>query len=188
MTIGIMTSYCQKRDTTFYSDNKIRSVQYHKDDEVILVNFFSEKGENLLNKDFHYENFDSNMGMLRIVDVVDNKISQEYWVSSVDTIYNYAKFEPDFDKKSAKFFRYLRNNIYYPNEAFGESIQGIVRLSFVVDKTGMITQIKPLTNIGFGLENASIELLEKYRNWGIIYLNSKPINCYFTIPVTFRLK
>jgi len=60
-------------------------------------------------------------------------------------------------------------------------------IGFIVDKTGMITQIKPLTNIGFGLENASIDLLKKYKKWGVLYLNSKPISCYFTLPFTYRL-
>jgi len=188
MTIGIMSSFCQKPDTTFYAEKKIRSIQYQKDGEVRLLKFFSENGENLLTDNkFHYENFDLNMGMSRIVDVANNKIVQEYWVSGVDTIYNNAKFEPDFDKKIEKFFRYISNNTVYPSEALEKQIQGKVVISFIVDKTGMITQIKPLTNIGFGLENESIELLKKYKKWGVLYLNSRPINCYFTLPFTYRL-
>lgn len=188
MTIGIMYSYCQKRDTIFYTNKNIRSIEIQKDGEKILQDFYSEKGENLLIKNsFHYEYFDSIMQMSRILDVDNKKIIQEFWISNTDTIYNLARFEPDFDKKITKFLKYVSNNLVYPTEALEKHIEGKVMICFIVDKNGMIKQVQPLTNIGYGLEITSIELLNKYKKWGILYLNSKPINCFFRFPITFRL-
>ena len=188
MTLGIMSIYCQKRDTIFYSNRNIRSIEIQKDKEKVLEKFNSETGENLLiNDKFHYEYFDSIMQMRRVLDVVNYKIEQEFWISDNDTIYNLAKFEPDFDKKITRFFTYISNNLVYPTEALNKQIEGKVMVSFIVDKNGMIKQIQPLTNIGYGLEAASIELLKKYKKWGILYLNSRPINCFFRLPITYRL-
>jgi len=187
MTLGIVSGYCQKRDTIFYMNKNIRSVEIKKGSEKVLEKFYSEKGENLLiNDKFHYEYFDSIMKMPRILDVENNKITQEFWTTNTDTIYNLAKFDPDFDKKVMKFFRYISNNVVYPKEAFEKHIEGVVMVSFIVDKTGMITQIKPLTNLGYGLETASMDLISKYKKWGILYLKSKPINCFFQLPITYH--
>jgi hypothetical protein len=188
LTLGILSIYCQKRDTIFYANKNIRSVEIQKNGEKVLEEFYSETGQNLLiNNKFHYEYFDSIMQMPRMLDVENNKITQEFWTSNSDTIYNLAKFEPDFDKRITKFFRYISNNLVYPSEALEKHIEGKVKVSFIVDKNGMIKKIQPLTNIGYGLEIAAIELLNKYKKWGVLYLNSKPINCFFRLPIAYRL-
>ncbi len=186
--LGIGSIYCQKRDTVFYSNKNIRSIEIHIDKDKVLEEFNSETGENLLiNNKFHYEYFDSIMQMHRVLDVENKMIAQEFWISNNDTIYNLAKFEPDFDKKITKFFTYVYNNLVYPSEALDKKVEGKVMVSFIVDKNGIIQQIQSLTNIGYGLEAASIELLKKYKKWGILYLNSKPINCFFRLPITYHL-
>lgn len=87
MTLGIMSIYCQKRDTIFYSNRNIRSIEIQKDKEKVLEKFNSETGENLLiNDKFHYEYFDSIMQMRRVLDVVNYKIEQEFWISDNDTV------------------------------------------------------------------------------------------------------
>ncbi len=188
MTMGIMSAYCQKCDTTFYSNNKIRSIEVEKNGEMVLKKFVSELGADLLTKqDFDYKYFDSLMGMNRIVDIKDNQVNREYWVSDQDTIYNRAKFEPDFDLKVSKFYKYVSRKLTYPTDALEKGIQGKVMISFIVGKDGLIKQINPLTNLGHGLETASIELINKYKNWGILYLDGKPIEVYFRLPIMYHL-
>lgn len=186
--IGINSTFSQKNDTVFYSNKNIRSVEVGKNQEKVLLNFFSEKGENLLlQNSFHYEYFDSLMLMKRVVDVENKKITQEFWVSNNDTIYNNAKFGPDFDDLVIKFYKYVYEHLDYPREAINEKIEGKVIISFIVDKEGRITQIKPLTTIGFGLEDNAIKLINRYKKWGRIYLNYVPISCYFRLPISYRL-
>ncbi len=188
MSMGIMSAYCQKSDTTYYSNKKIRSIEVEKNGEMVLKKFVSELGEDLLAKqDFDYTYFDSLMGMTRIVEIKNNSVNREFWISNQDTIYNRAKFEPDFDVKVAKFYKYVSRKLTYPTDAFEKDIQGKVMISFIVDKDGLIKQIEPLTNLGYGLENASIELINKYKNWGILYLNARPIEVYFRLPIMYHL-
>ncbi len=188
MTIGIMSANCQKCDTTYYSNKKIRSIEVEKNGEMVLKKFVSELGTDLLTKqDFDYTYFDSLMAMTRIVIIKDNSVNREYWVSNQDTIYNRAKFEPDFDLKVAKFYKYVSRELTYPIDALKKGIQGKVLISFIVGKDGLIKQIKPLTNIDYGLEAASIELINKYKSWGILYLDAKPIEVYFRLPIMYHL-
>jgi len=188
MTMEVMSAYCQKCDTTFYNNKEIRSIEVEKNGKMVLQKFVSELGVDLLTKqNFNYKYFDDLLGMTRIVDIENNSITQEYWVSGIDNIYNRAEFEPDFDLKVAKFYKYVSKNLAYPTEAFEKDVQGKVMISFIVAKDGLIERVKPITNIGYGLENAAIELINKYKNWGILYLDGKPIECYFRLPITFRL-
>lgn len=188
ITIGTISGYSQKQDTILYSNGNIRSIEIKKDNDKILLEFFSEKGENLLTKtNFQYEYFDSVMLMSRAIVIEDKKIIQEIWYLNGDTIYNRTKFEPEFDAKVKKFFTYVSNNLVYPKEALNNEIEAKVMISFIVDRNGIIQQVKPLTNIGYDLEKSSIELINKYKVWGVLYLNSKPISCFFRLPISYRL-
>lgn len=63
-----------------------------------------------------------------------------------------------------------------------------VVIQFVVDKSGNITQIKPLTTHGYGMENEVIRILKKSPNWVPAMLNGKPIGVYRKQPVTFLVE
>lgn len=189
MLLGTLTAIGQKRDTTFFANNKIRSIEEDQQGIKVLTVFNSLEGENLLVEgDFVYSYFDNSMNMNRFVDVKTDRISKEYWVSNNDTIYNSADFDKKFKKQISAFLNYIYANQSYSNEALDNRIEGLVKISFIVDKNGEITQIKPLTNIGFGLEDISINLISRYKKWGIITINKLPVSCYFRFPIKYKLQ
>jgi len=187
--LGINTAIGQKSDTTFFANNQIRSIELIQNETKVLTMFNSLDGENLLGKgDFVYSYFDNTMNMSRVVDIKNGRISKEYWTSNNDTIYNSADFDKKFYKQVNAFINYISANLSYSNEALAHHIEGNVRISFIVNKNGEITQIKPLTNIGFGLEDKSIDLISKYKKWGIITIDKKPVSCYFRFPLIYNLQ
>jgi outer membrane biosynthesis protein TonB len=48
-----------------------------------------------------------------------------------------------------KFDKFIADNIKYPTEAEAKKIHGKVKLSFVVEKEGTLTNIKPITEFGY---------------------------------------
>ena len=60
-----------------------------------------------------------------------------------------------------------------------------VIIQFVVDKEGNISEIKPLTNRGYGMEKEVIRILEKSPKWTPAYQDNRPVKAYRKQPVTF---
>lgn len=60
-----------------------------------------------------------------------------------------------------------------------------VMVQFVVDKEGRVTDIKPLTKFGFGMEEEVISLLKKSPPWVPAFQFGRNVKAYRKQPVTF---
>ena len=60
-----------------------------------------------------------------------------------------------------------------------------VIVQFIVAKDGTISDVKALTNNGYGTEGEVIRLIKKSGKWGPAMQNGRPVNAYRKQPVTF---
>lgn len=61
-----------------------------------------------------------------------------------------------------------------------------VVVQFVIDTEGRITQIKPLTNFGYGMEDEVVRIIKKSRKqWQPAMQNGIPVKAYRKQPITF---
>jgi protein TonB len=63
----------------------------------------------------------------------------------------------------------------------------MVTVQFVVDKEGHITDIKPLTKFGFGMEEEVIRILKKSPQWVPAIQFGRNVKAYRRQPVTFMV-
>ena len=87
------------------------------------------------------------------------------------------------------FGRYLSSSIDYPESAMVNDAQGVVLVSFTVDRTGDLTDIEVVSEtIGFGLEEEAVRVIKES---GLFWLpalqNDQPVKVKFRIPVNFQL-
>ena len=75
----------------------------------------------------------------------------------------------------------------YPKQAKQAEKKGIVRLQATIDENGVPKDIKPLTKLGFGLEQAAIEALRKTR-YVPAKKNGKAVAVTVNIPFEFKLE
>ena len=61
----------------------------------------------------------------------------------------------------------------------------MVMVQFVVDKEGRVTDIKPLTKFGFGMEEEVIRILKKSPPWIPAIQFGRSVKAYRKQPVTF---
>ena len=187
--VSSISVFCQKSDTVFYPNGLIRSItiQIGGNEDLITLNDIS--GQDLLYKgDFTYEYFDSVMNMPCYLDIKNKSIYREYWINESDTIYNNANFDDGFLKTIKAYHRYVTSSVKYPKEARQSRIQGKVMIGFIVDKKGEIYDIKPLSDIGYGLEETATDIIKNRLDFGKIYLEGRPVSCYFRLPVYFILR
>lgn len=59
---------------------------------------------------------------------------------------------------------------------------------FVVDKDGSVSNVKPVTKFGYGMEDEVIRVIEKSGKWMPAVQNGKPLKAYRRQPITFILE
>lgn len=61
-----------------------------------------------------------------------------------------------------------------------------VIVQFIVDTNGRITEIKPLTNFGYGMEKEVVRVIKKsQKQWRPAMQNGVPVKAYRKQPITF---
>jgi gliding motility-associated GldM-like protein/TonB-like protein len=63
-----------------------------------------------------------------------------------------------------------------------------VSVQFIVDKDGNVTDIKPLTNWGYGMEAEVVRIIKKAEGWSPASIDGKPVKAYRKQPVTFMVE
>ena len=60
-----------------------------------------------------------------------------------------------------------------------------IMIQFVVDKDGNLSDIIPVTNFGFGMEQEAVRVLKKARGWKPGMQHGHEVKCYHKQPITF---
>lgn len=81
--------------------------------------------------------------------------------------------------------RNLNANIPVDNGA--EPGRYTVMIQFVVDSEGNVSDIRPLSNVGFGMEEEAIRVLRKAKGWEPAIQNGLKVKAYHKQPITFEV-
>ncbi|WP_428329912.1 energy transducer TonB [Mucilaginibacter sp.] len=92
---------------------------------------------------------------------------------------------PEFPGGEESFKRYISKKMQYPEIARLIGINGMLRVSFVVDEHGFIKDATPTNCIGAGCEAEAVKVLEASIPWIPGIQNGRPVRVKFTIPINF---
>jgi protein TonB len=91
---------------------------------------------------------------------------------------------PGGEKEWTKFLqRNLNANVPVDNGA--QAGKYTVWIQFIVDKEGNVSDIKPLTTQGFGMEDEAMRVLRKVPKWTPAQQNGRYVKAYRKQPITF---
>jgi protein TonB len=101
-----------------------------------------------------------------------------------------AEIMPAFPGGESALFKYLQNNINYPNAAKELGIKGTVVVGFVIDQTGKPVMLSILKGIrgGKDLEAEAMRVIAAMPQWSVGMQNNKPVPVQYSIPVKFDLR
>jgi TonB family protein len=100
-----------------------------------------------------------------------------------------VEVKPKFqDKEAAEFTKWIYSQLKYPLEAIEKNIQGTVRVSFVINSDGTLSDIKSIRKVDTILENAVIDIVKKSPKWTPGQHKNKDVNVPYQIPVVFKLQ
>ena len=108
-------------------------------------------------------------------------------IISPEKTYNLYEIQemPQFPGGEKKLMEYLLKSTHYPADALRNDIQGIVYVSFVVDKEGKISDAKATHGIGSGCDEEAIRVVRAMPMWKPGRQNGTPVSVQYNLPVHF---
>lgn len=86
-----------------------------------------------------------------------------------------------------KLYQSLNEAIHYPEAAVRDSVQGVVVVDFVVNKSGKPEQIRIQQSLREDCDKEAIRVIENMEPWLPALLNGKPVPARVSVPLTFQL-
>lgn len=94
---------------------------------------------------------------------------------------------PSFPGGNDAMNAYIAKKKVYPLVAFQNEIKGTVMVKFVVERDGKIGGIKIVRGLGYGCDEAAIDLVRGMPKWVPGQKGGAGVRCAVTLPVTFGL-
>lgn len=117
----------------------------------------------------------------------DFKMGNCYDKNGNDTLYYPFKIEPVFIGGEEKMYKYLSENVYYPEEAQRKGIEGRVMVKFNVDEKGKIVNTIVISKTPEILNQSAINCVNSMPNWIPGLLDGEIVEVYYTLPILFKL-
>ena len=105
-----------------------------------------------------------------------------------EKVYQVCENAPAFPGGTHAMYKYLADNIKYPDEAKAAGKQGRVMVQFVVRKDGSISDVSVVKSGGdASLDKEAVRAVSSMPKWNPGTQGGKPVNVQYTIPVQFKL-
>ena len=107
-----------------------------------------------------------------------------------EPVYEQDKVEQkaEFTGGMMKQIEFMMQNLKYPKEAEKDGASGTVRVHFIVEKDGTLTDVKVPDSIHPALDAEGIRLVKAMPKWTPAKVKGKAVRSKMVLPVQFRLK
>ena len=118
------------------------------------------------------------------------QIVEEKKEDDENKIFDKVEIEASFPGGDSKWRQYLERNangqVATDNGAPEGTYTTVVQ--FVVDKEGNISDVKSLTNHGYGMEEEAMRVIKKGPKWNPAVQNGRQVKAYRKQPITFQVQ
>jgi antitoxin component YwqK of YwqJK toxin-antitoxin module len=100
-----------------------------------------------------------------------------------------AENEAEFKGGQTAWVKYLTNNLNPDVPQKNKAPNGMftVAMQFIVNTDGKVTDIKPMTNFGFGMEKEAERILKNSPRWNPAFQHGRKVKAYRIQPITFMV-
>lgn len=120
-----------------------------------------------------------------VVEEVQEEVKEEEAPTEVFVVVEEMPAFPGGDKAMMEF---IYANIQYPELAKENNIQGRVTLRFCVTYKGGVDQVQVIRGVDPTLDNEAVRVIKMLPVWKPGKQGGKPVNVWYSVPVTFQLK
>ncbi len=104
-----------------------------------------------------------------------------------DKIYDIVEENAQFPGGDMAMYKWIADNLKYPEECKAKGIQGRVHLTFVIEKDGSVTNVKALRSPDDRLSQEAVRMVSAMPKWNPARRGEKVIKSLFRLPLNFRL-
>lgn len=108
--------------------------------------------------------------------------------TSDDKIYEVVEKMPEYPGGKEAMMKYLGNNIKYPENCKKDGPEGMVVLSFVIDKDGAVTDVQSVSSPDERLTMAAIDVIAQMEPWIPGQQDGKNVKVKFKLPIRYKLE
>jgi len=105
-----------------------------------------------------------------------------------DKVFTKVENPAEFPGGPEAWKRYLERSLQYPDDAQGNGTQGVVRVQFIVDKEGNISEVTALNDPGDGLGDEAIRIIKRGPKWKPAEQNGRKVTYRHIQSITFQLE
>ncbi len=102
-------------------------------------------------------------------------------------VFDVVEEMPQYPGGPQALFKFLGENVHYPEEAEKAGIQGRVIATFIVEKDGSISQPTVVKSVDPLLDAEAIRVISAMPNWKPGKQNGKVVRVKYTVPLSFNL-
>ncbi len=88
----------------------------------------------------------------------------------------------------AHLYDYFNSELIYPVVALKDSIQGVLTVSFTINKDGLPENLQYANSLGEAFEEEAKRLILNMPSWKPATLNNEPVSSRLTLPLTFQIQ
>lgn len=105
-----------------------------------------------------------------------------------NTVFNWAEEMPRFSEGEDALLSFLMTNINYPELARRVGVEGKVMVSFTVEKSGTLSNMRVIKSIGGGCDEEAMRVVALTAGkWIAGKQNGKAVKVNMSIPIVFKL-
>ncbi|GAA4101652.1 TonB family protein [Mucilaginibacter panaciglaebae] len=113
-------------------------------------------------------------------------------ISKTDTIpdkkvFSQVESQPVFPGGLDGFMKFLSSTVHYPQADRNNKVEGMVIVTFIVEKDGSLSEITAVRGPSETLKQAAVDALLKSPKWKPGYQNGHAVRVSYTVPVKFNL-
>lgn len=101
---------------------------------------------------------------------------------------NIEKFVSEMPEFNGDIYKFIRENLKYPQIAVENGTQGTVGLAFVIEKDGSIGEISILGRVADGCTEEAIRVVKMMPRWKPGRNHGELVRVSYNLPIKFRLK
>lgn len=119
----------------------------------------------------------------QVISVSENSLKETKTAS--EKIYDKVDIMPRPAHGFPAYYKWVAENITYPEVAQKEGIEGKVFVQFIIDKTGDFTNVKVLKGVSTEIDEEALRVIKMSKPWTAGEVSNRKVNTKIILPITF---
>lgn len=108
--------------------------------------------------------------------------------ADTDQVFQVVEVDPEFPGGIEALYKYMVDNVKYPEKAKADKIEGRVFVAFVIEKDGSVTNAKVVRGVSDEIDAEALRVVSAMPKWKPGTQQGNPVRVQYNLPIVFKLK